>query len=293
MSRQLLQRGGIFPLGLFFFLFLMSGVVMTLGSALGFFGPGAEQYAGGQAFMEILSDAQTWSSLGLSFWVALSSSLLSLVLGTIMAYGLWRYLGTGSKWASSVSHLYKVPVVLPHITVAFLVIMIWGSSGILSTLFYHLGFGEESREAFSFIHHSPIGLSMIFSYVFKSAPFVTLMVLAVLQKTDRRLLVTAVMLGEKKNKAFQRVILPLLWPVIFASFSIIFLYSFGAYEIPFLLGNSRPEMVSITAYELYTADIYQQPKAMAFLTLLGAFIFLFLLIYFRVISREGFRGRKL
>jgi putative spermidine/putrescine transport system permease protein len=184
-------------------------------------------------------------------------------------------------------------VVLPHIIVAFLFLLVLGTSGMFSSFFYNLGFGENSRDFFSAIHHSPLGLSMILSYIFKEAPFVTLMVLAVLQKTDRRLLTTAMMLGESQNRAFRKVILPLLRPVIFASFSIIFLYSFGAYDIPFLLGNTQPKMVSVTAYEMYSMPDVPLPKTMAFLTLMGAFVVLFLLIYFNVITRKTFQGRKL
>jgi ABC-type sulfate transport system permease component len=166
MSKMMSRRRGLLPLGLFFFLFLISGLVMTLGNAFGLFGIGVEGYEGGMAFVEILSDGDTWASLGLSFWVALSSSVISIILGTLLAYGLWRYLGTGSKWASALSQLHRIPVVLPHIIVAFLFLLVLGTSGMFSSFFYNLGFGENSRDFFSFIHHSPMGLSMILSYVF-------------------------------------------------------------------------------------------------------------------------------
>jgi len=105
---------------------------------------------------------------------------------------------------------------------------------------------------------------------------------------------TARMLGASKASTFFRIVIPFLLPVINTTFIILFLYSFGAFDIPSILSESRPQMLSITVFNLYfKRDIANRPDAMAILVLMFLFSSLFIYLYSRLAARLEAAGRKI
>ena len=85
--------------------------------------------------------------------------------------------------------------------------------------------------------------------------------------------------------------MPHLVPVLHASFLILFLYAFGAVEIPLLLGESTPAMPGVAAYDLYfLRSLEDRPAAAALLTLLLLCCAGFVTAYVRLVA--GLRGRE-
>ncbi|MFO7783071.1 MAG: hypothetical protein ACQET7_03040 [Thermodesulfobacteriota bacterium] len=77
------------------------------------------------------------------------------------------------------------------------------------------------------------------------------------------------------------------------AFIILFLYSFGAFDIPFVLSESRPGMLSIRVYNLYfKRDLARRPEAMAILVILFCFAALFIMAYSLVVRRLESSERK-
>jgi putative spermidine/putrescine transport system permease protein len=114
----------------------------------------------------------------------------------------------------------------------------------------------------------------------KEIPFVMLLVLGMLQRFPFERLLSAKMLGAGSWRRFTTILFPFLTPVVHTSFIILFLYSFGAYDIPALLSESRPQMLPITVYNIFfNSDLSQRPKAMAILTVMFIFAAVFVAIY--------------
>ncbi len=135
---------------------------------------------------------------------------------------------------------------------------------------------------------------MILAYVFKEVPFVIILALAVLRRMDPRLVETARMLGAKPTAVFLRVVLPHMLPALHTAFIILFLYGFGAFDIPFLLGESSPAMLSIETYNLYfRRDLVNRPTAMAILVCMFLFSAVFIVLYTRIAARISGKDRKL
>jgi putative spermidine/putrescine transport system permease protein len=83
-------------------------------------------------------------------------------------------------------------------------------------------------------------------------------------------------------------------PAMHTSFIILFLYGFGAFDIPFILGESRPGMLSIHVYNLYFKhDLVRRPEAMAILTLMFLFAVIFIIAYAKIVQRLDNGVRKL
>lgn len=271
------------------FLLLFTGglglaVLQSFGLMLGF------PYEGGplDAWRMLLTEGML-RSMGLSVYVALVSAALSVGLGMLMAFGVWR-LPPRLHPAASV---YRIPLILPHIAVAFIVLVFWTQSGLAASVLHSLGLIESPAD-FPALLYGGSGAGMILAYVYKQVPFAMLMVYAVLQRLDPGLLQTARMLGASRLRTYLRVVVPHCAPVAHTTFIIFFLHAFGAFEIPFLLGESSPGMLSVEVFNLYfRRDLSHRPQAMAVLVSMFVFSAVFIVSYFKVVSRLNPRERKL
>ena len=90
---------------------------------------------------------------------------------------------------------------------------------------------------------------------------------------------------------FSTVHLDNLVTVIFL-FIILFLYALGGFDIPWILGASRPQMIPMTVYALYfQGSLADRSIAMAALVLLAATAGLFVVVYARIARRLSARER--
>ena len=71
-------------------------------------------------------------------------------------------------------------------------------------------------------------------------------------------------LGASPLRSFFEITLPLSLGVISKAFLIIFIFAFGGYELPLLLGATLPKALSVQTYLSYMSpDLLQRPLAMA------------------------------
>ncbi|MBU1247136.1 MAG: ABC transporter permease subunit [Proteobacteria bacterium] len=276
------------PLALPFVFLFLGGLGLTVAQSFGWLLPG--EFPGGwlEGYREALRP-HLLASFGLSLSVALVSAGLSVALGSVAAYVIWK-LPEGLRRGAVV---YKVGLILPHAAVAFVILILWSQSGFLASLGHHLGLVETPGD-FPTILFGGNGLGMVLAYTYKETPFVILLALAVLLRTDPRLVQTARMFGASEPVIFRRIILPRLRPVLNTAFIILYLYTFGAFDIPFLLGESSPGMLSIEIYNLYfNRDLVNRPTAMALLVFMLLFSVVFIVFYTRVARRLEQGERKL
>jgi len=277
----------LLPLLIPFVLFFGTGLGFTFARSLGI--GAVEDYRGGSfsAYLRILNDSLFRRNVFFSVKIAMMSALGSIILGSPLAYGIWRLPARWRHWA----YAYRIPLILPHITVAFLILFMFSNRGWIPALFHQLDW-EILQSDRSFLH-SQGGAPMVLAYLYKEIPFVILMELAVLQNIPEDLITTAKLLGARSWLIYRRVVLPYLYPVLNTLFAMLFLYTFGAFDIPFLLGTSRPSMLSIDVYRMYfERDLVYRPLVMSRLILMFLFALLFLLLYRRLSRSFKKRGRE-
>lgn len=277
------------PLLLPFIVLFCGGVFMTVCQSVGVFTP--LPYHGGffDAYAKLLADPGFFASFGFSMGVAAASALLAVAAGAFLAYRVWQLPGR----LASVALVYKIPLILPHLAVAFVVLVCWSQSGILASAASRLGFIHSMRE-FPDVLYSGWGIGMILAYALKGTPFAMLLVMALLVRFDVRQIQTAAMLGASRTRIFFTIVLPRLAPALHTAFIILFLYSFGAFDIPYVLGESRPGMLSIRVFNLYfKRDLARRPEAMAMLMIMFCFAVLFIIAYSKAVRRLENGVRKL
>ncbi|MFP4473967.1 MAG: ABC transporter permease [Desulfatibacillaceae bacterium] len=267
----------------------LGGFVLACAQSLGFMAPIPLPGDPWRAYAEVFTDSWFWASFGFTVYVAASSALLSVAAGSLFAYGIWKL---PARWQGS-AVVYKVPLVLPHIAVGFVVLILFTQSGFLASAGHSLGLVEGLRD-FPAVLYSGNGLGLILAYTYKGTGFVILMAYAILKRLDPRQITMARMLGAGRLRIYHSVVLPHLAPVLHTCFIILFLYSFGAFDIPFLLSESYPGMLSIRAFNLFfRRDLSNRPEAMAILVVMFLFAGLFIILYTRVVDRLQSGERKL
>lgn len=240
------------------------------------------------AYRELLADPWFYRSAGYSLAVALASSTISCLLGTLLAYGLWKMPEKLRRYGL----IYKIPLILPHIVVGFLATLVLAKTGVLAAVAYRLGL-IASYQDFPQLLYSATGLDLIAAYVYKETPFVILMVYAMLARFDQRQAAVARMLGAGRARVFLTLILPFVLPAINTTFLILFVFTLGGFDLPFVIGDSSPGMISLRVYEVFFhRDLAERPMAMAMLSLLLIFSLGFLVLYLRLSARLAREVRK-
>ncbi len=182
----------------------------------------------------LLSDALYVSSYLYSLKVALISTLLCLLLGYPMAYGIARATPTARN-------LMLMLVILPFWTSFLLRVYAWmgllRNNGIINSLLLWLGVIDQPVQMMQTDFAVYVGI--VYSYL----PFMILPLYTNLEKHDPALLEAAADLGARPMRAFLRVTLPLSFPGIAAGSLLVFIPVIGEYVIPSLLG--RPDQLMI------------------------------------------------
>lgn len=277
------------PLLLPYLILFCGGVFLTVCQSAGFLTP--LPFDGGllDAYAGLFSGTAFFKSFGFSLGVAGVSAFLSVAAGSVLAFRVWQL---PRQWAAA-ALVYKIPLILPHIAVAFVVLVFWSRSGIMASLAHALGLISSMQE-FPNILYSGWGIGMILAYTLKGTPFAMLLIYALLVRFDVRQIQTAAMLGASGIRIFFQIVLPRLAPAMHTGFIILFLYNFGAFDIPYILGESRPGMLSIRVYNLYFKhDLARRPEAMAILTVMFCFAVLFIAAYSKIVARMEDGVRKL
>ena len=169
-----------------------------------------------------------------SLKIALVATLLCLLLGYPMAYGIARAPRT-------LRTLLLLLVILPFWTSFLLRVYAWigilKQNGILNNALMGLGVLDAPLPM---LHNDfAVYLGIVYSYL----PFMILPLYANLEKLDGALLEAAADLGARPWRTFLTVTLPLSWPGILAGSMLVFIPAVGEYVIPELLGGPETLMI--------------------------------------------------
>lgn len=265
--------------GLLFAGGLVNAVVQSLGylPALGMEGPSLD------AYREVLSDRNFYDSLALTLYVAGVSTAVSTVLAVLAALALRRAGGTLS------TVVFQLPITVPHLVAAVGIALVVSQTGLGARVAASAGLiGEPSQ--FPALLYDRYSAGIILTYVWKETPFIALVVLAALRGVAGELEEVARTLGANAWQRFWHVIFPVISPAVLVASLVVFAFTFGAFEVPYLLGQSYPTVLPVMAYDEYRdIDLAARPVAMALNVLIALITGVFAALYLRL-NRDIGRG---
>jgi|TARA_B110000238_G_scaffold199495_1_gene246717 putrescine transport system permease protein len=209
-------------------------------------------------YLFLTEDNLYWISYFNSIKIAGISTLLCLLLGYPMAYGIARSTPT-------VRNVLLMLVILPFWTSFLLRVYAWmgllGKNGVVNGLLSYTGLIDAPLEML--YTNGAVYLGIVYTYV----PFMILPLYATLEKMDLDLQDAAADLGAKPWQVFVDTTLPLSMPGIIAGSMLVFIPALGEFVIPTLLGGIDSLMIGRTLYDEFFVN-RDWPLASALATVL-------------------------
>ena len=207
-------------------------------------------------YQELLRDSETIDAVKNTLILAVSASLISTVMGTAAAVGIYRLRSRYLR--STLETVTNIPMINPDI--------ITGISLMLMFVFVGRLFGAHTSLNFG---------TMLISHVTFCLPYVILQVLPKLQQMDQALPEAAMDLGCTPLKAFIKVEIPEIAPGILTGLIMAFTLSLDDFVISYFTSGTTFQTLPIRIYNMTKKTV--TPKMYALATLIF-FVILALLI---------------
>jgi putrescine transport system permease protein len=196
-------------------------------------------------FTFLTEDALYWKAYLSSLQIAVISTLITLLVGFPIAYGMAK---APSEWRPTLMML----VILPFWTSFLIRIYAWmgilSNEGYLNQILMWSGLIDEPLKILN--TNIAVYIGIVYTYL----PFMILPIYSTLEKLDESLLEAAEDLGCSRLSAFWLITMPLSKPGIIAGCFLVFIPAIGEFVIPSLLGGSQTLMIGKVLWEEFFSN---------------------------------------
>jgi len=237
-------------------------------------------------YRKVIGDTEFWPSLIITLIYAISGSALSIGLGLVAAL----LINKGFRFRAIVRGIMLSPYIAPVVAVTFTWSFILDPQlGLLSSLAIPFLSQKCIYLNVSGLNIClPIALIVVILFEgWRYFPFAFLFILARLQAIPEELYQAASVDGATVFQRFHYITLPQLSMVLSSLFLFRFIWSFNKFDDIFLLtrGEAGTKVLSIKVYE-YAFGEFDIGASSASAMLLFLVLLIFLVLYFRIISRR-------
>jgi len=210
-------------------------------------------------YIESLKRPEVLESLAVSLKISIIASIGAAVIGTLVCAALVKTHSTKGGLLNTI----RLPILVPHTVVAVFTVTILSQTGIIARVLFALGCISDYNEFPMMLYDSGY-VGVMLAYLWKEIPFIAYYTLALMSSVSETLGEAAENLGASPLKSFFHVTLPMSMPAIAKSFLIVLVYSFGAYELPMLMGATTPKAFPVYTYIAFIKPNFKdRPYAMA------------------------------
>ena len=220
----------------FLFVAMALPAVQLVLASFGMAGIGTAGYFTLQNYVDVWQNILFTAAFRFSLQIALAASVLSVVLATLMT----AVLQVDFPGRRLVSVLCKVPLVVPSLVAAFMVLTIIGPGGMAARLVQPLGLQWPQS-----LLTDPSGAGIVLVLLWNSVPVTILIISAVAAAIPRDIIEAARTLGASPARIFLKIMVPLCAPGISAAGLLVFIGAFGTFAIPSLVGPVFPRAISV------------------------------------------------
>jgi spermidine/putrescine transport system permease protein len=193
-------------------------------------------------YKRLLERPDILAALKASLIVGICSTIVSTILGTLIALALARHRFKGRTMFEG---LLYVPIVTPEIVVGISLLILFAALKI------------------------PLGLSTItIAHIAFNISFVVVVVLARIQGMDQNLEEAAMNLGADEITTFWKITVPQLWPGILAGALLAFTMSFDDFVITFFVSGVGSTTLPLLVYGMVRKSIEPSINAISTLILI-------------------------
>jgi|LGOV01.1.fsa_nt_gb putative spermidine/putrescine transport system permease protein len=210
-------------------------------------------------FSDILEQDDMMISMMYSVGIATISTILSMFIGTFIAYRMTQSKHENMK--SLIQHLFRFGMILPYLYMVFIVMLFFSQSGLVSRLLNVIGLVNNTQSFPNLIYGS---MGIVLVYVLKGIPFVIFLVINVMNKISRDYEGVARTLGSNSIQILKRIYLPLSKDTIVWAGMVLYAYDLGSFEVPYILSQIKHQSFSVKLYSSYLSpSLSSVPETMA------------------------------
>lgn len=223
-----------------------------------------------QWYAEMIQDDQVILALWNSLFVAVVSTMISTVLGTLAAMAMERYSFYGKL---AMDALLYLPIIIPDIAMAIMLLLFFNLSGI--------GFEPWNLSLFGLDLAVPY--SVIIGHVAFNISFVAVVVRARLSQMDLTLEEAANDLYADNWRTFTRITLPMMMPGILGGALLAFTLSLDDFVITFFTSGAGFNTLPVRVFGMIKKGVTPKINAVSTLMLAASL----LLVMVSLVSRKG------
>lgn len=187
-------------------------------------------------YHQLFSDSDLWLATWHSFFLGITAASIATGVGSLAAISLYRYRFFGRKLLNA---LVFILILSPEI--------VTGASLLLLFTFFNLNLGFTS---------------LLLSHISFCIPFVIVTVYSRLVTFDKNIFEAAKDLGAADGLIFRRIILPLLWPALFAGWLLSFTLSLDDVIISYFVSGPEFQILPLKIYSLVRAGVKPEINAL-------------------------------
>ncbi len=201
-------------------------------------------------YIKMLSDSQMMKALQTTLVIALSSSLIATIIGTLAAIGINNM---KKRAKNTIMNITYVPVLSPDI--------VTGISLMLLFVFLRVPLGRYS---------------LLLAHITFNIPYVIISVLPKLNQLNKNMYEAALDLGASPSYAYRKIIIPEIMPGIVTGFLLALTLSIDDFVVSFFTSGAGASNLSIYIYSAVSKKY--NPSINALSTIMFVVIFLLLVL---------------
>ncbi len=215
-----------------------------------------------------------WSPLWISLQIAIPATAITVFLGIICA---WRVYRTEKRRRRITDAILTLPLVLPPTVAGFLLLMLFGKKGILGEPLLQMGI----RVVFTKTAAVIAAITISFPLMYRSAK-------AAFEQVDHNLVHAARTLGMPELRIFCRVILPLALPGVISGGILSFARAMGEFGATLMIAGNIPGETQTMPQAIYMSIQGGRTKEAT-----GWVILLMLLSFVMIVGMNAMALRKM
>ena len=239
-------------------------------------------FVGAGNYAEAMGDGRMWAALAHTAAFTAITVALELAIGLVLALGLHRaYRGRG---------LVRMAVLLPWAIPTVVAALVWrfmfeSESGIINAMLISIGAMDQPLVWLS--HSVAAWVPLVLADVWKTTPFVALLLLSGLQGIDPTLYEAARMDGARAWRQFREITLPMLMPALLVAGIFRMLDAFRVFDLVYVLTGGGPgtatEPISLYAFSSLLQNL-RFGYGSALSVIIFAITFALALLYIRLLG---------
>jgi trehalose/maltose transport system permease protein len=235
-------------------------------------------------YRRLFEDDQWWRSLQNTLIFTFSSVALEAILGMVIALTIHSNFKGRGLVRTSMLVPWAIPTVVSSLLWSW---MLNDRYGVINSIFIRLGFMDEGRN-FSWITNKSTALgAMVAIDVWKTTPFMALLLLAGLQIIPGDVYEAAYVDGASKWQQFWQMTLPLVKPALLVALIFRTMDSFRVFDLIYVLKQGSTDTMSVA---IYTQQLLIQSSRLGAGSAAAVVVFLCIAVmvfgYSRLISVE-------